>query len=228
MDNVLDFIKILLSSGLDLLSLIVGFVIAIAIAYWKEITKMVMKKASHFKEQEVMKAETYAIDSAQKINEILSDVVSNDTRISNVILCNYHNGASSDANLSYYYFTAISEAFGNRTYPCFDFWKEKSYLNYQPELRYIHQKRSAIINVDDLDDIEMLPKFTNLVQQSNAKLCMLIPISGIDKNIGMLVLLFKEHVEIDDRGDYIYSLSKELEQLALLLDYRKHSKKKSK
>lgn len=225
MDNIIDVLKMLVSNGFDLISIVVGFIIAVAVIYWKEILKIILKRARSYKEEETLKAELYAIDSARRINEILSDIVSRDPRISNVVLCNYHNGASSDANFSYYYFTSVSEAFGNTTNPCFDIWKEKSYINFQPELHYIHQKRSAILDIDSKEDVTMFPKFTNLVIQSKAKVCLFIPISGIRRNIGMLTILFNENVFIEDRSDYIYSLTSELEQLALLLDYRKHSDK---
>lgn len=225
MDNMIDVLKMLLSNGFDFMSIVIGFIMAVAVIYWKEIVRVVLNKANHYKEEETLKAEMYTIDSARRINEILSDVVSKDSRISNVILCNYHNGASSDANFSYYYFTSISEAFGNRTNQCFDVWREKSYINYQPELHYIHQQRSAIIDVDNAEDVSMLPKFANLVSQSKAKVGLFIPISGIRRNIGMLIILFKDNISIEDRGDYIYALSCELEQFALLLDYRKHANK---
>lgn len=228
MDNVFDILKILISNGFDLISIIVGFIIAVSMIYWKEILKLVLRKANHYKEEETAKAEVYAIDSARRINEILSSIVSNDHRISNVILCNYHNGASSDANFSYYYFTSICEAFGNSTNTCFDVWKEKSYMNYQPELHYIHQRLSAIVDIDIPEDVEMLPKFADLINKSQCKVGMMIPISGIRRNIGMLVILFREEVAIEDRGDYIYAMSSELEQLALLLDYRKNIRKNKK
>lgn len=225
MDILFDILKTLLSNGFDFMSIVIGFIIAIAVVYWKEIVKVVLKKANHYREEETLKAEMYAIDSARRINEILTDIVSKDQRISNVILCNYHNGASSDANLSYFYFTSVSEAFGNTTNPCFDIWREKSYINYQPELHYIHQKRSAIVDIDISEDVQMLPKFANLVVQSKAKVGLFVPIYGIRRNIGMLAILFKDNISIEDRGDYIYALSSELEQLALLLDYRKHVNK---
>lgn len=225
MNNIIDVLKMLLSNGFDFISIVIGFIMAVAVIYWKEILRIILKKAKMYKEEEALKAELYAIDSARRINEILSDIVSRDPRISNVILCNYHNGASSDANFSYYYFTSVSEAFGNTTNPCFDIWREKSYINFQPELHYIHQKRSAVLNINSKEDVTMLPKFTNLVIQSKANVGLFVPISGIRRNIGMLTILFKDDINIDNRGDYICSLTSELEQLALLLDYRKHSDK---
>lgn len=225
MDNLLDVVKMLLSNGFDFISILIGFALAVATIYWKQIIKLVLKKAKSIKEEEAMRAEMYSIDAARRINELLSDIVSNDERISNVILCNYHNGASSDANFSYYYFTSVSEAFGNTTNQCFDTWRERSYTNYQPELHYIHQKRSAVINIDDPIDVKMFPKLSKLVEQSSCKVGLLIPISGINRNIGMLIILFNQSASIDDRGDYVYSISSELEQFALLLDYKEHIKK---
>lgn len=228
MDWIIDTIKLLISNGFDLMSIIVGFLIAIAIIYWKDILRHVMKRADIIKLESDQRAEMYAINSAVKINDLLSDIINKDKNISNVILCNYHNGASSDSDFSYYYFTSISEGIGNTTNQCIDIWREKSYINYQPELKYIHQNRSAIIDTTDEYDLKMFPKLSKLVIDSMASVALIVPISGIGHGIGFIVIMYNEHKTIDDRGDYLYNITPELEQIAVLLDYKRHKKNKKK
>lgn len=222
MGDFLDILKALSESGFDIASIIIGVAIAILIFYWKAILGKIMGRMDDVNDVKTKYAERYSIESAQKINDILQDMVRKDPRLSNVILCNYHNGIASDANFSYYHFTALSEQLGNTTNQCFDVWREKSYINYQPELKYIHSNRSAIIDLNSQEDVETFPKLSKLVEDSKAKVGLFIPINGVGVNIGMVILLFHSDVVIDDRAEYIYSISEEIEQLAILIDYRRH------
>lgn len=222
MSDIFSVLKTLSENGFDIASIIIGVALTVIILYWKTILNKITGRIDYINDKKTMYAEKYSIESAQKINDLLQDIVRKDQRISNVVLCNYHNGITSDANFSYYHFTALSEQMGNTTNQCFDVWRERSYINYQPELKYIHNNRSAIIDLDSNEDVEAFPKLSKLVEDSKAKVGFFIPISGINIGQGMLIVLFKEHAEIEDRGEYIYSISEELEQLTLLIDYRRH------
>lgn len=222
MSDILDLLKTLSESGFDIASIIIGVAIAIIIFYWKTILRKVMGKMDDMNDVKTKYAEEYSIESAQKINDILQDIVRSDSRISNVILCNYHNGIASDANFSYYHFTSLSEQMGNTTNQCFDVWREKSYINYQPELKYIHTNKTAIISLDSNEDTKEFPKLSKLIDESGAKTGFFIPINGISKPIGMIVILYKDNIEINNRAQYLYNISDEIEQLAILIDYRRH------
>lgn len=228
MDNLLEILKTLSENGFDIASIIVGVAIAIVGIYWKSIVGAITKRSSFVKDNEMLAAEKYSIASATQINLMLQSVASKDADISNIILCNYHNGISSNTNFSYYHFTSICEYLGNTTNQCFDVWREKSYTNYQPELQYIHNNRTAIIDLDSKEDVEAFPKLSKLIADSDAKVGFLIPISGIHSGLGMMVVLYNEHKEIEDRSEYIYNISTELERLAVLLDYRSHLKSEHK
>lgn len=221
-EDIFSLLKTLSESGFDIASIIIGAAIAILIFYWKTILRKVIGKMDDMNDAKTKYAEEYSIESAQKINDILQDIVRGDSRISNVILCNYHNGIASDANFSYYHFTSLSEQIGNTTNQCFDVWREKSYINYQPELKYIHNNKTAVINLNCYEDTKEFPKLSKLIDESKAKTGFFIPINGISKPIGMIVILYKDDVEITDRAQYIYNISDEIEQLAILIDYRRH------
>lgn len=221
MKDFLDMLSELSKYGFDILSMIVGALAIIMALYWKVIVKVVMERIKSNEQKENKEREQYSINTGQEINEILCDIAEKDVAISNVILCNYHNGNDSAANLSYFYFTSICEAFGNTTNQCFDIWREKSYLNFQPELKYIHLHRSAIINLNDPEDVEILPKFSKLVELSKTEMGLILPIVGISSNIGFVVILYKEAQDIKDRAGYIYNFSEQIERLAVIMNYTK-------
>lgn len=224
MDNFLEILKTLSENGFDIASILIGGVITIIGIYWKNIVGAVTKRSSMIKDKEMLSAEQYSIASATQINLLLQGIAVKDEDISNIVLCNYHNGISSNTNFSYYHFTSICEYLGNTTNQCFDIWREKSYINFQPELQYIHNNKTAVVDLDSEDDVREFPKLSKLIADSNAKVGFFIPISGIHSGLGMIVLLYKDHKEIEDRSEYIYNISTELERLAVLLDYRSHLK----
>lgn len=213
-------IKLMGDLGFDITSILLGFLMCIAIFKHKSILSFVFQKLDKNQIAKRRRAEEYAIATSGNINKLLNDIVCKDTDISNAILCNYHNNIVSNVNLSYYYFTSITECLGNRMTQCFDIWHEKSYMNYQPELERMHRSNVFYINLNNPEHVECFPKLSKLIEDSNAKFAVFIAITGINKEIGFLLLLYKDEIKIESKAEYLYTFNKELDEIAVLMNYQ--------
>ena len=220
MKDFIDAIKLMGDLGFDITSVVFGFIICIAFLKHKTILRIVFQKLDRNQLIKRSKAEEYTITSSKNINKLLDDIVCKDSKISNAILCNYHNNVVSNVNLSYYYFTSITECLGNRMHQCFDVWHEKSYMNYQPELERMHRSNIFYININNPEHVECFPKLSKLIEDSNAKFAVFIAITGINKEIGFLLLLYKDEIKIESKAEYLYTFNKELDEIALLMNYQ--------
>lgn len=219
MSEIVETFKILNDLGFDLASVIIGFLICTVYIKHKSIVKFVFNKLDNIQKAKHSLAEEYTINTSVNINKILNNIVDKDKDISNAILCNYHNNVVSNSNLSYYYFTSITECLGNRFHQCFDIWHEKSYMNYQPELERMHRSNIFYINMENPEHVENFPKLSKLISDSKAKFAVFISITGVKKEIGFLLLLYADEIRIDSKAEYLYKFNKELDEIAVLMNY---------
>lgn len=221
MKDFIEAIKILNELGFDIVSVLFGFAICILYIKRKFILKMIYQKYDIRNDLKKRRSEQYSISVSGNINKYMKSIISKDDKISNAILCNYHNNITSNANLSYYYFTSITECLGNRVLQCFDIWHEKSYMNYQPELEMMHRYNIFVIDITDETHVEEFPKLSKLISDSNAKVGVFISISGINKEIGFLLMLYKDRIEIgdQDKAGYLYKFNKDIDEISVLMNY---------
>lgn len=209
--------------GLDWKSLIIGVLIPLVFytnnGLYESTMRSIIKNDAEIKKSDKIKAEEWTINQSDNINKQLESIASKDHSISNVVLCNYHDNQPSNVDFSYYYFTSLTEALGNRTYEVLNVWHERSYVNYRPELKSIHKRPSMTICVEKEKDLELYPKLCNLIIESKAKTAIFVPITGMERPIGLVVILFGEAKSID-QYTYIYNIDKEIRELSLSLNYR--------
>lgn len=221
MGEFIDAIKILNDLGFDVISVVFGFLICILYIKRKVILRIIYQRYDMRNDIKKRKSEQYSINVSGNINKCMKSIIDKDNKISNAILCNYHNNITSNANLSYYYFTSITECLGNRVHQCFDIWNEKSYMNYQPELEMMHRYNIFVIDTTNESHIDEFPKLSKLIIDSNAKVGVFISISGINREIGFLLMLYKDDVNISDsdKAEYLYKFNKDIDEISVLMNY---------
>lgn len=161
--------------------------------------------------------EQYTIDITPKVQKILQDVIDKDENVTNVLLLNYHNTLTSSHGLSYRYLTGLCESFQESS-PCIDYWKELDYMNYGEEIQKITTRRCLLMNNTQIFRKDY-PKFSYLVERSNAKAAVFYPIIGVDNSVGMLVVLYNKEnpgIALDHLRKVIFPT---IQPLAILLDY---------
>lgn len=161
--------------------------------------------------------EQYTIDITPKVQNILQDVVDKDEDATNVLLLNYHNTLTSSHGLSYRYLTGLCESF-QESDPCIDYWKELDYMNYGEEIQKITARRCLLMNNTQIFRKDY-PKFTYLVERSNAKSAVFYPIIGVDNSVGMLVILYNKEISGITLDHLRKVISPTIQPLAILLDY---------
>lgn len=181
-----------------------------------EITKL-FKQEIQNEAQIKQDREQYTIDITPKIHNILEDVIHKDEGATNVLLLNYHNTLTSSHGLSYRYLTGLCESF-QESEPCIDYWKELDYMNYGNEIQKITMRRCLLMqNITEYRN--EYPKFTYLLERSNAKSAVFYPIIGVDNSVGMLIVIYKETVSELSLDKIRKAIAPNIQPLAILLDY---------
>lgn len=217
--SFLDFVN---SLGINAYDAIIGFIMALIFLRHDKILSFVFNKYERKLKKSKHTSEKYTLDSADTINTKLEAIVMSDKKISSAILCNYHNSVSSNVDLSYYYFTSLTEAIGiNSIYQCMEIWRERSYMNYQKELKMIHRSNCVIVNINDKDDMAVYPKMAKLINDSGMKTGVFIPINMINKPIAFIVLLYEGEYCIKSKPEFLYKINKNIDDISILINYSK-------
>lgn len=222
MEMIVNFLEFVNSLGINAYDAIIGFVMALVFLRHDKILSFVFNKYDKKIKKLKHTSEEYTLESADTINTKLESIVISDERISSAILCNYHNSVSSNVDLSYYYFTSLTEAIGmNSIHQCMEIWRERSYMNYQKELKMIHRSNCVIVNINDKDDIAVYPKMAKLINDSGMKTGVFIPINIINKPIAFIVLLYEEEFFIESKPEFLYKINKNIDDISILINYSK-------
>nr|DAR36609.1 MAG TPA: hypothetical protein [Caudoviricetes sp.] len=222
MEMIVSFLDFVNSLGINAYDAIIGFVMALVFLRHDKILSFVFNKYERKIKKLKHTSEKYTLDSADTINTKLEAIVMSDKRISSAILCNYHNSVSSNVDLSYYYFTSLTEAIGiNSIHQCMEVWRERSYMNYQKELKMIHRSNCVIVNTNDKDDVAVYPKMAKLINDSGMKTGVFIPINMINKPIAFIVLLYEEEYFIKSKPEFLYKINKNIDDISILINYSK-------
>lgn len=161
--------------------------------------------------------EQYTIEITPRVHSILEDILTQDEKATNVLLLNYHNTLTSSHGLSYRYLTGLCESF-QESNPCIDYWKELDYMNYGEEIQKITIRRCLLMHNVQMFR-EEYPKFTYLLERSNASSAVFYPIIGVDGSVGMLVVLYKQELSELTLDDIRKAIAPNIQPLAVLLDY---------
>ena len=186
-----------------------------------ETNRQIYEKA----EQEVLhnkKAEQYSMQTAVEINRQVQLIAEKDNDAFDVLLLNYHNNTQSLQGYKYLYLSCLTEAPRSLdTHTLKQQWNRIDYIYYADELAKIHSQ--SFIQFEDIEQMgKSLPKLYRLVKASDAKAISFFTIEGHNSQIGLIVLLYKEHKHYDykyDRG-----ILPCIQRLAILLDYDKIKK----
>lgn len=160
--------------------------------------------------------EQYVTKIMPRVNGLIQDIASKDEEATNVLLLNYHNTLTSTHGLAYRYLTGICEQF--KTKPCIDYWKELDYMNYGEEIHNITIRRCLLMQ-DVKDYRQEFPKFTYLLERSNAKSAIFYPIIGVDSSIGLIVVLYDKQITEISLDKIRKVIAPNIQPLAVLLDY---------
>lgn len=182
-------------------------------------TKAYIKQRFKIEQTEKEKQEMYLEKAAPQINNFVQDIIEKDTLISNVLLLNYHNTLISSNGLAYKHLTAITESFkGLDNDPCIDDWPELPYINYIQEIKKINQTAYTIWEENDKNKINF-PNFSFRLKKSDAQYAVLYPIKGVDDNVGMLIVIYKNEMPTINTDYYHTVIDPSISRLAILLDY---------
>lgn len=182
-------------------------------------TKAYIKERFKIEQTEKEKQEMYLEKAAPQINNFVQDIIEKDTLISNVLLLNYHNTLISSNGLAYKHLTAITEKFrGLDNNPCIDDWPELPYINYIQEIEKVNQTTYTIWEWNNENRINF-PNFSYRLKKSDAQYAVLYPIKGVDENVGMLIVIYKNKIPAINTNYYHYVISPSINRLAILLDY---------
>lgn len=182
-------------------------------------TKAYIKERFKMEQTEKEKQEMYLEKAAPQINNFVQDIIEKDTLISNVLLLNYHNTLISSNGLAYKHLTAITEKFrGLDNNPCIDDWPELPYINYIQEIEKVDQTTYTIWESNDENRINF-PNFTYRLKKSDAEYAILCPIKGVDENVGMLIVIYKNKIPTINTDYYYKIIAPSISRLAILLDY---------
>lgn len=175
----------------------------------------------HFKTEARLKQdmEEYTVEITPKISKLIYDIRSGDSKISNIILLNYHNTLVSSHGLAYKYLTGLYEDFqGDDTRPCINDWKELDYMNYGEEISKITAARFLIMqNIENYRNT--YPKFVYLLEKENKKSAVFCPIIGVDSSVGMIVVLYNDIITQESIDNLKVKMGPVLQPLAVMLDY---------
>lgn len=175
----------------------------------------------HFRTEEKLKQdrEEYTVEITPKISKLIYDIRSDDSKISNVILLNYHNTLVSSHGLAYKYLTGLYEDFqGDDTRPCINDWKELDYMNYGEEISKITAARFLIMqNIENYRNT--YPKFVYLLEKENKKSAVFCPIIGVDSSVGMIVVLYNDIITQESIDNLKVKMGPVIQPLAVMLDY---------
>lgn len=191
----------------------------LAINYIKTQNEDILKQYSAFAELKEQKAEEYTLETAADINRCVADIAQKDTAAYNVLLLSYHNTQKSLQGYRYLYLNCLTEKpKGIETEPLREFWYNLEYIYYEDELSKVHN--NGQLRITDIEIIRTtMPKFYRRLKLSGAKSAAFYTIEGIRNPIGLIIVLY-DHKREFQRGEYMKTISIEIQKLAVLLDYQ--------
>lgn len=192
---------------------------------YSQITNETYRQICEKAEQEIIhnkKAEQYSMETAVEINHQIQLIAEKDNEAFDVLLLNYHNNTQSLQGYKYLYLSCLTEAPRSLDAPTLkQQWNRVDYIYYADELAKIHSQ--SFIQFEDIEQMgKSLPKLYRLVKASDAKAISFFTIEGHDSQIGLVILLYKEHKKYDYQ--YARGILPCIQRLAILLDYDKIKK----
>ena len=192
---------------------------------YSQITDETDRQIRERAEQEIIynkKAEQYSMETAVEINRQVQTIAERDDEAFDVLLLNYHNNTQSLQGYKYLYLSCLTEAPRSLdTYTLKQQWNRLDYIYYADELAKIHSQ--SFIQFENIEQMgKSLPKLYRLVKASDAQAISFFTIEGHNSQIGLVILLYKEHKHYDYK--YAQGILPCIQRLAILLDYDKTRK----
>ena len=189
---------------------------------YSQITNETNRQICEKAEQEIIhnkKAEQYSLDTAIEINHQIQLIAEKDNEAFDVLLLNYHNNTQSLQGYKYLYLSCLTEAPRSLdTHTLKQQWNRIDYIYYADELAKIHSQ--SFVQFEDIELLgKSLPKLYRLVKASDAKAISFFTIEGHNSQIGLVVLLYRNHKHYDYK--YAQRILPCIQRLAILLDYDK-------
>ena len=189
---------------------------------YSQITNETNRQICEKTEQEILhnkKAEQYSMETAVEINHQIQLIAEKDNDAFDVLLLNYHNNTQSLQGYKYLYLSCLTEAPRSLdTHTLKQQWNRIDYIYYADELAKIHSQ--SFVQFEDIEQMgKSLPKLYRLVKASDARAISFFTIEGHNSQIGLVVLLYKDHKKYDYK--YARGILPCIQRLAILLDYDK-------
>ena len=115
------------------------------------------------------------------LNQKLESVLLKDQFASNILLLDYHDILLLEEPIEKYKYDSEPKAYIWSRFNYFESWQEVKMISSEG---YV-----TIFNVDDYEYV--LPKFVELIKESEMKVASFYPIVGINRYLGMVVILYK-------------------------------------
>ena len=191
----------------------------IAINYVKTQNEDILRQYSKFTEMTEQRAEQYTLETASDVNACVQSIAQKDTAAYNVLLLSYHNTKKSLQGYRYLYLNCLTEKpKGIEAEPLREFWYNLEYIYYEDELSKIHS--NEFLRITDIEIMKTtMPKFYRRLKLSGAKAAAFYTIEGPKNPIGLIVVLY-DHTREFQRGEYMKTVSSDIQKLAVLLDYQ--------
>ena len=200
-------------------TIIVALFGIIAINYVKTQNEDILRQYGKFTEMTEQRAEQYTLETASDINDCVQSIAQKDTAAYNVLLLSYHNTQKSLQGYRYLYLNCLTEKpKGIEAEPLREFWYNLEYIYYEDELSKIHS--NEFLRITDIEIMKTtMPKFYRRLKLSGAKAAAFYTIEGTKSPIGLIIVLY-DHTREFQRGEYMKTVSSDIQKLAVLLDYK--------
>ena len=137
------------------------------------------------KDKEEVQVEPTQYRYSKMVNHLLSQklesVLLKDQFASNILLLDYHDILLLEEPIEKYKYDSEPKAYIWSRFNYFESWQEVKMISSEG---YV-----TIFNVDDYEYV--LPKFVELIKESEMKVASFYPIVGINRYLGMVVILYK-------------------------------------
>ena len=167
---------------------------------------------STYYRKDKVNAETYAMNNSMLIQSYMDEILNSNAEICSVLLLNYHNSTESLHGYQYLYISSLTCSPVNDA--LLDDWDKVKFTPYSRELQYVHmQKVRTIARAKSIDGniVSITKKLASQGLDNN----ILYTINGLRSPIGILVVTFRDDVDIDSE----YLIMQKIGKLAIILDY---------
>lgn len=184
--------------------------------------KMIIKYYYQYVDCKIQEAEDYSMKTGPIIESELRNILNADSEVSSVLLLNYHNTKTNPEGYSFKYITCLAEVARDESHR--DHWVDLDYINYSTEIMRINNRKYLrSYNIENLKD--NFPRLYEKLKICSIHGIAIYPIVGYSRQLGLLVLLYKDDMSERTNTYYQTTISTPLQKIQSILDYNNNKNK---